>query len=137
MSWQLLVPGTQTVTVANAPFTYPTGLPLAPVGPGSTNTATTLPPFGGVMPLFPGFPLPPVSFPQPAATRIVKAGMRNLRTAAPLLDVRGLDARGNQVRHVGAPVERARMPAHLDDQPSRRRSQRSVVSRMLALGRLL
>jgi len=32
MAWQLAVPGTQTVTVTNAPLTYPTGAPPEPRG---------------------------------------------------------------------------------------------------------
>ena len=50
MSWHVLVPGTQTVTVVNSPLTYPTGRPLAPRGPASTTTAATFVPFGEAIP---------------------------------------------------------------------------------------
>src|SRR6266478_3299357 len=80
MVWQLAVPGTQTVTVTNAPLTYPTGAPPEPRGPESTTMATTFAPSGGAMRLFPAF-APPLPSPQRAAAITDSTEARTLRTS--------------------------------------------------------
>src|ERR1700730_10999039 len=87
MAWQLAVPGTQTVTVTNAPLTYPTGDPAEPRGPESTTMATTFAPSGGAMRLFPAFALslPP---PQPAAAIMDSSEVRTLRTRGSVIESR-------------------------------------------------
>src|SRR3954470_4888611 len=126
MFWQLPVPGTQTVTVTNTPFTYPTGDPPEPVGPRSTTILATLP-AAEAMVFPPGSALPPLpSLPQLAAANAETMQTRGLRTRElPLPDVGRLHAGRDQVRRVRPAVEGARMPAHLHHQPGRRRRERA------------
>src|SRR3954471_13840856 len=102
MSLHDAVPGTQTVTVTKTPLTYPTGLPLEPFGPASTMIPTTFVPLGGTIVLFPGL-VPSGLSEQPENATISEAERRNRRTRTPLLDVGGLNARGNEARDVSAP----------------------------------
>src|ERR1700737_506775 len=102
MAWQLAVPGTHTVTVTNAPLTYPTGAPFAPGGPESTPMPTTFAPSGGVMRLFPAFApsLPP---PQAAAIKDSTA-VRTLRTRGSVIESRLLERQRGPARgHKPAP----------------------------------
>src|SRR5439155_18356945 len=87
MAWQSAVPGTHTVTVTNAPLTYPTGAPFEPRGPESTTMATTFTPSGGAMRLFPAF-APSLPSPQPAAAIMQSTGLRTLRTRDSLIESR-------------------------------------------------
>src|SRR5947209_7716655 len=78
------------------------------------------------MVLFPGLVPLALSEPQPEAITISETGRRNRRTRTPLLDLRGLNARGNEARDVCASVESARVPARLDHQSRRARGERTV-----------
>src|SRR6266850_7725852 len=103
MAWQLAVPGTQTVTMTNAPLTYPTGAPAEPRGPESSTMATTFAPSGGAMRLFPEFApsLPP---PQPAAAIVDSAEARTLRARRAVIESHPPECRRGPARgHRPAP----------------------------------
>src|SRR5947209_7913414 len=89
-------------------------------------TPTTFVPLGGTMVLFPGLVPLALSEPQPEATTTSETERRNRRTRTPLLDLRRLNARGNESREISASVESARVPAHLDHQPRRARGEWTV-----------
>src|SRR5882762_2736592 len=86
MAWQLAVPGMHTVTVTNAPLTYPTGAPFAPRGPESTTIGTTFAPSGGAMPLFPA--LAPSLPPQPATAIMDSTAVRTRRSRGDVIESR-------------------------------------------------
>src|SRR5262249_17501343 len=87
--------------------------------------------------LFPGLVPLESSLQAAARARIDKAGIRILRMFRSSVDVRGRDARGDEVRRVRPPVEGARVTAHLDHQPRGRSCKRTGVAAALALCCLL
>src|ERR1700748_1382741 len=114
MDWQVVVPGTQTLTVTNAAFVAGTVAWIA-AGPASTTICATLGAEGGVIE-FP--PAEELLLPPPQATNRERAQLeittRALRTGVSLLNLGGLSSLRAHAGNVRAARVIAHMTAHFD-----------------------
>jgi hypothetical protein len=114
MDWQVVVPGTHTLTVTNKPFVAGAVAWIA-AGPGSTTMAATLLPVGGVIE-FP--PAEELLLPPPQATKTDRAQLEiktnALRTGVSLLNLGGLYSLREHAGNVRAADEVTHMAAHFN-----------------------